>query len=252
MCRFAAFASLFLCKLKWFCQFVLTDFRKQPHISQMGWFKIHWNGLSSTYAWFDICHIQIGHRFHPSWSCFKTQYLDLPITNQAKPLIHLLVTQSCNIVHCNWHTQKVLSPICADLQALCWTGTLEIPCANWMVWGISNATVFSQGEFRKQPKFHILLILTGNNALKFLEWCIFKVWGMPNPILQVLSLCDKWFSEKLQFQAKISHFVDFDWEKCIEMAWVVHIKGLRHAEFNGTCCSLWYSGSLKITMLGDT
>ena len=26
------------------------------------------------------------------------------------------------------------------------------------------------------------------------------------------------FPEKSQFEAKISHFVDLDWEKCIEMA----------------------------------
>ena len=26
--------------------------------------------------------------------------------------------------------------------------------------------------------------------------------------------------EKSQFQAKISHFVDFDWEKCIKIAWL--------------------------------
>ena len=40
--------------------------------------------------------------------------------------------------------------------------------------------------------------------------------------------------EKSQFQAKISYFVDFDLEKCIEIAWVVHILGLRHAKSIGT------------------
>ena len=39
----------------------------------------------------------------------------------------------------------------------------------------------------------------------------------------VLSLCNKQFQKKSQFQTKISHFVDFDWENHIEMAWVVHI-----------------------------
>ena len=55
---------------------------------------------------------------------------------------------------------------------------------------------------------------------------------MPNPMAQVLSLCNKQFQKKSQFQAKISHFVDFDWEQCIEIAWVVHIYGLRHATSN--------------------
>ena len=37
------------------------------------------------------------------------------------------------------------------------------------------------------------------------------------------------------FRQKLSHFVDFDWKKCIKMAWGVHIKGLRCAKSNGTC-----------------
>ena len=45
---------------------------------------------------------------------------------------------------------------------------------------------------------------------------------------------------KLRKQAKISHFVDSDWEKCIEIAWVVHIWGLRCAKSNATGFeSLW-------------
>ena len=47
---------------------------------------------------------------------FRTLCLNLPVTNQEKPIItqEALVTQSSKIVHCNWHTQK---PICADFQA---------------------------------------------------------------------------------------------------------------------------------------
>ena len=134
-------------------------------------------------------------------------------------------------------------------------------------------SVFCQGEFRKQPNFHILLILTGKNASKLLEWCIFRVWGMPNPMLTgfpvsaiggswKITISGKnftfgWFwqgkmyqnglngvylgfeacqmqchrfwvsvisgSWKITISGKISHLVDFDWEKCIEIAWVVHI-----------------------------
>ena len=63
-------------------------------------------------------------------------------------------------------------------------------------------SVFCQGELRKQPKSHILLILTGKNALKWLEWCIYRVWGMPNPMLQVSSLCNKQFLKNHNFRQK--------------------------------------------------
>ena len=49
----------------------------------------------------------------------------------------------------------------------------------------------------------------------------FKVYQ--NPMAQVSSLYDKWFLKKSKFQAKLSHFVDFNWEKCIKMASVAHI-----------------------------
>ena len=51
-------------------------------------------------------------------------------------------------------------------------------------------------------KFHILLILTGKNALKWFEWCIFRVQGMPNPMAQVSSLYDKWFLKNQNFRQK--------------------------------------------------
>ena len=93
-------------------------------------------------------------------------------------------------MHCNQLTQK---PICADLQAF-----LNIsPLCKSMFF-----VIFCQGELRKQPKFHILLILNGKNALKWLEWDVFRVWGMPNPMLQVLSLCNKQFLKNHNFRQK--------------------------------------------------
>ena len=79
---------------------------QETHSSKWGSNPWQWDG---TYA-----AVLLGSQFTPT-QCFKTLYLDLPITNAEKPLItqKVLVTQSCNIVHCNWHTQK---PIRADLQ----------------------------------------------------------------------------------------------------------------------------------------
>ena len=98
----------------------------------------------------------------------------------------VLVTQSSNIVHCNQHTQK---PISANLQAFVNTFSL---CKLMFFFS------FCQREFRKQPKFHILLILTWKNALKWLEWPVFRVRGMPNPMTLVVSFYNKQFMKKIK------------------------------------------------------
>ena len=103
----------------------------------------------------------------------------------------VLVTQSSDIVHCNQHTPK---PIYTNLQTFANTFSL------------CKLTFFSflLGEFRKQSKFHILLILIGINALKWLQWHLFRVWGMLNPMPQVLSLCDKQFLKNHNFRRHIA------------------------------------------------
>ena len=48
--------------------------------------------------------------------CFRTLWLNLPVKNAEKTIVtqKVLVTQSSNIVHCNWHNQRLM---CADFQA---------------------------------------------------------------------------------------------------------------------------------------
>ena len=41
------------------------------------------------------------------------------------------------------------------------------------------------------------------NALKWLELCIFRIWGMPNPMAHVSSLYDKWFLKNQNFRQKV-------------------------------------------------
>ena len=140
----------------------------------------------------DICSSPPWVTFYP-YTMFQNP-ISWPSHNKCRKTIiiqKVLVTQSCNIVHCNWHTQKL---ICADLQVC----EHFFPVAN--LWFFS----FCQGEFRKQPKFHILFILTGNNALKWLEWCIFKVWGMLNSMALVASPYDKWFMKNHNFRRHIA------------------------------------------------
>ena len=79
--------------------------------------------------------------------------------------------------------------ICKHLQTL-------FPCANWQFFR------FLSGQLRKQPKFHILLILTGKNASKWLECCIFRVQGMLNPMPQVSSPCNKQFLKNHNLRQK--------------------------------------------------
>ena len=82
---------------------------------------------------------------------------------------------------------------------------------------------FVKGSSGNSQKFHIWLILTGKNVLKWLEWCICWVWGMPNPVVQVLSPYNKQFLKNQNFRQKFHILLIFDWEECIEMAWVAHI-----------------------------
>ena len=132
-----------------------TALGHQMPLLGVGLKPLKWNG---TYA-----AVLLASHSTPS-PCFRTLCLNLPITNQEKTLItqRVLVTQSSNILHCNWHTQKSM---CADFQAFSNTFSL------FKLMGFFF--IFCLGEFSKQPK--------------------------------------------------ISHFVDFDWKKCIEMAWVAHI-----------------------------
>ena len=81
--------------------------------------------------------------------------------------------------------------ICKPLQTI-------FPCANWCFFQF-----FCQGDFKKQPKFDILLLLTGKNASKLLEWHIFKFQGMLNPMLQVLSLYNEQFWKNHNFRQKL-------------------------------------------------
>ena len=95
-------------------------------------------------------------------------------------------------MHCDQHTQK---PICVDLQSFANTFSLcKLTFFQFF---------FCQGEGGKQPKFHTLLILTGKNASKWLEWHIFRFQGMPNPMPQVLSLCNKQFLKNHNLRHKI-------------------------------------------------
>ena len=92
----------------------------------------------------------------------------------------VLVTQSSNIMHHDWHTQKA---ICADFQAF--SNNFSLLKLMWFFFSF-----FIRGIEVNSQNFHILLILTGKNALKWVEWCVFRDSGMPNPVVQVSSLYD--------------------------------------------------------------
>ena len=151
------------------------------------WWHIAENGVQNIWKWDGTyAAVLLGAHFTPT-PCYRTLYLDLPIKMQKNHNN----TKSSHIVHYDRHTQK---PICTDLEAFANTFSLG---------KLTFFSVFCQGEFRKQPKCHILLILTGKNASKWLEWHIFRLQGMPNPMPQVLHLCNKQFLKNHNFRQKI-------------------------------------------------
>ena len=97
-------------------------------------------------------------------------------------------------------------------------------------------SVFCQGQFRKQPKFHIVLILTEKNALKWLQWCIFRVRGIPNPILQVSSLCDKQFMKNYNFKQKFHILLILTGKIASKFLEQCVLRVCGNDKSNGTCC----------------
>ena len=64
--------------------------------------------------------------------------------------------------------------------------------------------IFFQGELRKQPKISHFVDFDLENASEWLKWCIFSVWGMPNPMVQVSSLYNKWFLKNQNFSRQVA------------------------------------------------
>ena len=106
-------------------------------------------------------------------------------------------------------------------------------------------------ELIKQPKISHFVDFDWENALKWLEWCIFRVQGMPNPMVQVSSLYDKWFLKNQNFRQKF-HIL-------LILTGKMHWNGLSGAYLGFKACQIqWHrfqvsmiSGSWKIKILGD-
>ena len=134
--------------------------------------KIEWD-LCSNPPWVWFYHYTMFLNPMPQPSCQKSR--KTIITQKV------LVRQSSHIVTLWLACQK---PICTDFQAFLYTFSLyKLTFFHFFFW-------WSEAN---SQKFHILLILTGKNALKWLEWCVFRVWDVPNPMVQVSSLYNKWF-----------------------------------------------------------
>ena len=70
------------------------------------------------------------------------------------------------------------------------------------VLSLYNEWFLKNQNFRQ--KFYILLILTGKNASKWLEWHVFRVQGMLNLMVVVLSLCNKQFLKNQNFRRQVA------------------------------------------------
>ena len=148
------------------------------------------------------------HNPMPKPSCQKSR--KTKITEKV-----LLIIQSSNIVHYDQHTQK---PACADFQTF--SSTFSLYKLTFFIFFL----FFVRGSSANSQKFHILLILTGKNTLKWF-WVV-HIQGLRHAQIQwcrFWSLYNKWFLKNKNFT-----FCWFWLGKHIEMVWVVHIQGLRH------------------------
>ena len=172
----------------------------------MGFKTMKWDG---TYA-----AVLLGSHFTPT-PCFRTLYLDLPIKMQKTIITQkVLVTQSSNIVHYDQHTQK---PVCADLQAFAKTFSLcKLTFFSFFVRGVKETAKISH-----------FVDFDWENTLKLLEWHIFRVCGMLNPMLHISSLCDKWFLKNHNFRQKFHILLLLNCENGMghwsSPAWVAHL-----------------------------
>ena len=106
----------------------------------------------------------------------------------------VLVTQSSNIVHCDWQTQK---PVCVEFSNL---------FKHFFPVQIDGGFFFNfllGGVKQTAKNFTLCWLWLGKNALKLIEWHIYRVSGVPNPAVLVLSLYDKWFLKNENFRRKV-------------------------------------------------
>ena len=134
-------------------------------------------------------------------------------------------------------------------------------CTYARVWGVPNPMAFISSLYNKwflkyhnfRQKFHILLILTGKNASKWLEWHIFRVWGMLNPMAGFESI-DKWFLKNHNFRQKFHILLILTGKNASKwIEWCI-FSSSRHAKSNGTMFQVSMINSswkIKKTILGD-
>ena len=67
---------------------------------------------------------------------------------------------------------------------------------------ISPLAFMFSGGVKETAKISHFVDCDWENAWKWLEWHVFRVWGMLNPMLQVLSLCNEQFLKKHNFRQK--------------------------------------------------
>ena len=103
-------------------------------------------------------------------------------------------------MHCNWHTQETYMCTFASLCKHFFPVQIDI-----------FFQFFCQGELRKQPNFTFCWFWLGKMHQNGLSGAYlgFKACQIQWHLLWVSTI--SMFHEKSQFQAKISHFVDFEW-----------------------------------------
>ena len=142
-----------------------------------------------------------------------------------KPIISqkVLVTQSSNIVHCDWHYPEIY---------MCRLSSLS---KHLSLHKLTFFHFFVGGVKWPSQKFHILLILTGKNTSKWLEWHVFRIWDVPNLMALVSSLYNKQLLKNQNFRKKFHNLLILTGKNTSYwLEWYV-FRVLRSAKSNGTC-----------------
>ena len=128
--------------------------------------------------------------------CFRTLCLNLPSQNSRKTIVthKILVTQSSNIVHCDWHTQNLYVQIFKPFQTI-----FPVRIDGFFF------LFFCHGEWSKQPKLSHFVDFDWEKCIEMAwELCTLRFQGMLNPMALVSSLYDKWFLKNQNFTRQVA------------------------------------------------
>ena len=199
----------------------LTQCQPDPKVHQMSSWPdvvlllatrcLYWGGVKTIKMAWDLCSSSPCIPFYP-YTMFQNPVPKPSCQKFRKTIIteKVLITQSSNIVHCNWHTQK---PVCANFQAF-WN---TFPCSDWCFFHC-----LSGGVQQTAKNFTFCGFWLGKMHWNGLSGAYlgFEACWIQWYRFQVSMISGSW---KITILGKKFTFCWFWLGKCIKMAWVMHV-----------------------------